>query len=661
MIMPQWWTGSPAIDPSNFTIDCGGYEMSDADLAPDSELATRMRQMFHDVGLVHLVNTGLTDLARMRLFGKVVVEAEMAYEGGANPRDNLEANVYEVGAPLVAHLHYHHEMAYVGKSTKMVSFLANKALPWRGATYVADSVAATDALLATDFGQKLKELGVCYQRNLSDRDAFADQVEIGVYNHWQKSMDTEDPAVAEAKAQERGLVTEWGANRLLKTRFYVSAFEYFPQMDSQSAVLQRGRSRHVVRRLAAGAAPAVRRAPSQPHLRRRQRDDSRRTSAVRGRLRPVRHPAGLEGRRPRRHLQLPLRAWPPRHPSRRRRRPRTGCSVGRTLRPCGEALLISVAERQKQLHQAAASYGPQPSAQWATTAGDYFPSGSEGPLMCHNDFSITNTIVDPSAQSVVGVVDWDFAAPVDPLFDIMVTARHWLPLAPPQWRVPSLRDADVGSRLALFADAHGLSSAQRTELIALAAAFIEQAGRNIVALAAQAGPGLGLPSAAGPRLPPVGRGHPVPRDPRPPRAGHHGPQRAVPVPLAERLVRHVGQPRCAALRGQRLLARTPNRRTGHHQRRTALQVRAGRGLGVEQAAAKGLASHTEGSGNLDVTGQLLAVIVVCWAIALASSSPRYRRSLRQHHKCQGQLGPGHFRRGSRHRTHRTGCPGRGHQ
>ncbi|KAG1648186.1 hypothetical protein GQR58_030035 [Nymphon striatum] len=485
MIMPQWWTGSPAIDPSNFTIDCGGYEMSDADLAPDSELATRMRQMFHDVGLVHLVNTGLTDLARMRLFGKVVVEAEMAYEGGANPRDNLEANVYEVGAPLVAHLHYHHEMAYVGKSTKMVSFLANKALPWRGATYVADSVAATDALLATDFGQKLKELGVCYQRNLSDRDAFADQVEIGVYNHWQKSMDTEDPAVAEAKAQERGLVTEWGANRLLKTRFYVSAFEYFPQMDSQSAVLQRGRSRHVVRRLAAGAAPAVRRAPSQPHLRRRQRDDSRRTSAVRGRLRPVRHPAGLEGASPIRSAEL-------------------SC------------------------------------------------------------------------------------------FDCCM---------------PHLR-------------------------------FL----RSLFALALIAA-GLLIP----------------PRDPRPPRAGHHGPQRAVPVPLAERLVRHVGQPRCAALRGQRLLARTPNRRTGHHQRRTALQVRAGRGLGVEQAAAKGLASHTEGSGNLDVTGQLLAVIVVCWAIALASSSPRYRRSLRQHHKCQGQLGPGHFRRGSRHRTHRTGCPGRGHQ
>ena len=58
-----------------------------------------------------------------------------------------------------------------------------------------------------------------------------DRVEEGVYNHWQKSLDTDDPAVAEARAQERGLVTEWGDDRLLKTRFYVSAFEYFPQMD----------------------------------------------------------------------------------------------------------------------------------------------------------------------------------------------------------------------------------------------------------------------------------------------------------------------------------------------------------------------------------------------------------------------------------------------
>ncbi len=231
LIEPSWWTGTPALDPATFTIDCSEYEMGEADLAEDSELAVRMRETFERVGLVHLVNTGLTELAAMRKFAKIVVETEMDYAGGSNPRDNIEPNVYEVGAPLTAWLHYHHEMAYVGKSTRMLSFLAAEAVPEKGATFVSDSVAVTDELLASDFGKKLAELGVCYHRNLTDRDAFVDRVEEGVYNHWQKSLDTEDPDEAVARAQARGLVTEWGADRLLKTRYYVSAFEYFPQMD----------------------------------------------------------------------------------------------------------------------------------------------------------------------------------------------------------------------------------------------------------------------------------------------------------------------------------------------------------------------------------------------------------------------------------------------
>lgn len=231
LIVPEWWSGTPAIAPELFTIDCSGYDMSDADLDVGSELSNRMKAMFDEIGMVHLVNTGLTELARQRLFAKVILEAEMAYEAGANPRDSIEPNVYEVGAPLVAHLHYHHEMAYVGRSTRMLAFLAKKVLPWRGATYMSDNVAATDALLETDFGQKLKELGVCYHRNLTDRTAFEGRDQIGVYNHWQKSMNTEDRSEAEAKAQASGLQTEWGDDGMLKTRFYQSAFEYFPQLD----------------------------------------------------------------------------------------------------------------------------------------------------------------------------------------------------------------------------------------------------------------------------------------------------------------------------------------------------------------------------------------------------------------------------------------------
>jgi hypothetical protein len=230
-IQPRWWSGSPALPVDQFTIDAGGAVTSRDWLAEGSALAARMRQVFTDTGLVHVVNTGLTQLADMRMLGRVVLDAEMAYEGGANPRGDIEPNVYEIGAPLEAWLHYHHEMAYVSKSTRMLGFLCRQQLPGRGHTYFSDNVQATDAILKTQLGQKLKDKGLCYHRILSDREHFNGREEIGVYNHWQKSFGTEDREVAEAKARERGLVTKWAGDGSLVTRFYASAFEYFPPLD----------------------------------------------------------------------------------------------------------------------------------------------------------------------------------------------------------------------------------------------------------------------------------------------------------------------------------------------------------------------------------------------------------------------------------------------
>jgi hypothetical protein len=230
-IEPRWWMGTPAQDPKAFTIDCSQYAMDDADLIPDSDLAISINETFNQLGLVYLVNTRLTDVQKMRLVAKLGMANEMRYEAGANPRDRLEPNVYEVGAPLEAHLHYHHEMAYVGSSTTMLAFMAKSRVVGRGATFVSDNLQATDCILATDFGKKLKELGLCYHRDLTDRDAFSGSEEIGVYNHWQKSMRVEEPEEAEAIAKARGLKVSWGSKRLLKTRYYVSAFEYFPALD----------------------------------------------------------------------------------------------------------------------------------------------------------------------------------------------------------------------------------------------------------------------------------------------------------------------------------------------------------------------------------------------------------------------------------------------
>jgi hypothetical protein len=231
IIEPCWWTGELPVTPESFTIDCSGLRLDDAALTRGSELDERMNALFDKVGLVYLTNTGLINLADMRRAARLVMHTEMQYEAGANPRDTLEPNVYEVGAPLQAWLHYHHEMAYVGTSTKMLGFLARHAVSGKGQTFVSDNVRATDAILETEFGQKLKELGICYHRDLTDREAFAGTEEIGVYNHWQKSMMTDDPNEAEAFARARGLETEWGPNRLLKTRYYVSAYEYYPPLD----------------------------------------------------------------------------------------------------------------------------------------------------------------------------------------------------------------------------------------------------------------------------------------------------------------------------------------------------------------------------------------------------------------------------------------------
>lgn len=231
VIEPRWTYGDEVLPVESYTIDAAAYAMDERDLQPDSELAARMNRMFDETGLVWLQNTGLTRLQDMRRFAKLVVANEMRYEGGANPRDDLEPNIYEVGAPLTAWLHYHHEMAYVSHSTRMLAFLGHKALAGRGATYVSDNLQATDAILATELGRKLKDLGLCYHRNLTDREYFRDREPIGVYNHWQKSMLTDDPDEAVRKAESRGLEAEWGPNRLLKTRYYISAFEYFPKLD----------------------------------------------------------------------------------------------------------------------------------------------------------------------------------------------------------------------------------------------------------------------------------------------------------------------------------------------------------------------------------------------------------------------------------------------
>lgn len=229
MIIPQFASEVPALDFEEYSIDCSSFDMS---LSPEEapELSARMQETFDRTGLCLLTNTNLTNVGIMSNWAKNLVSVG-DYQGGANSRGELYKNVYDTGAPREAHLHYHTEMAYMAKSVRSLAFCADKATPDKGFMYVSDKLATTDSILRTQMGQKLKDKGICYIRCLTDREAYADKDDSGTYNHWQTSFNTDSREEVERLAAQRGLEIEWSADGFLKTKCYISGFEYFPLLD----------------------------------------------------------------------------------------------------------------------------------------------------------------------------------------------------------------------------------------------------------------------------------------------------------------------------------------------------------------------------------------------------------------------------------------------
>lgn len=251
IITPKFWDYRSLADPANYQIDCAGYDMTEHP-SKNSELTDKMKALYQRTGCVMLVKTGLNGhnhANAMNDWGRVLMPTVMEYEGGANSRQAItQNNVYETGAPLSAYLHYHHEMAYVQESTDRITFMALKApedaeTPLRGASFLSENIGVTETLLKTEMGKKLKERGICYIRCLTNQDAYAEDqltwkdIEKGravgqpVYNHWQTSFMTDDQAEAQRLAAQKGLYVEWGPNKYMKTKFYVSGFEYCEAID----------------------------------------------------------------------------------------------------------------------------------------------------------------------------------------------------------------------------------------------------------------------------------------------------------------------------------------------------------------------------------------------------------------------------------------------
>ncbi len=135
-----------------------------------------------------------------------------------------------------------------------------------------------------------------------------------------------------------------------------------------------------------------------------------------------------------------------------------------------EGILLGVARLQRALHDAAGTFEPPPDAAWDRPN---LPPPATGAIVCHNDLCVENVVVRDGR--VVAFIDFDFAAPSDPLLDIAIAARHWIPIRDAADMDPALRGLDQIARFRAFADAHGLDPAARAAVVAHLGPFLDRA------------------------------------------------------------------------------------------------------------------------------------------------------------------------------------------
>ncbi len=120
---------------------------------------------------------------------------------------------------------------------------------------------------------------------------------------------------------------------------------------------------------------------------------------------------------------------------------------------------MSIAELLRGLHDATREFDPR-SLTWSNSLAD--PAG--GMMICHNDVSPENVVFRDGLA--VALLDFEFAAPGRPVYDLAHLARLCVPIENEfdQARL-GWEPADRPARLRLVADAYGLDRDGREELL----------------------------------------------------------------------------------------------------------------------------------------------------------------------------------------------------
>ncbi|MBC2907516.1 phosphotransferase [Streptomyces cupreus] len=124
-----------------------------------------------------------------------------------------------------------------------------------------------------------------------------------------------------------------------------------------------------------------------------------------------------------------------------------------------DTALASVGRLLRQLHDGSAAVGVEAGVEWPADLAD--PAG--GTILCHNDVCPDNVVFRDGRAAAL--IDFDFAAPGRPVWDLAMTARYWIPMLDPESAAALYpAELDAPARLRLLADAYGLPPCERAEL-----------------------------------------------------------------------------------------------------------------------------------------------------------------------------------------------------
>lgn len=142
-----------------------------------------------------------------------------------------------------------------------------------------------------------------------------------------------------------------------------------------------------------------------------------------------------------------------------------------------DASLASVARLQRRFHEAVAGFGADVHG-WNDELAD--PRG--GRVMNHNDICPENVVFRDG--EAIAFLDWDFAAPGRPLWDLAAAMSMWGPVHDPSDPVPGMEGLDPFARARLIADAYGADASQRAEIPGI---FLDRLALSLVEKRAAAG------------------------------------------------------------------------------------------------------------------------------------------------------------------------------